>query len=71
MQFDRNPFMCLCEGEKGINDFKFGTFIGRFKSDSGTHGSESVTVIIIIIVIIMTEVITMTEVFIKRRILSV
>ena len=33
--FDRNPLMCSCEGGKGgVNDFKFGTFIGRFKSDS-------------------------------------
>ena len=32
---DRNPLMCSREGGKrGINDFKFGTFIVRFKSDS-------------------------------------
>ena len=26
--------MCPCQGEKDINDFKFGAFIGRFKSDN-------------------------------------
>ena len=36
MKFDINPFMCSCEGGwgVGINDFKSGTFIGRFKSNS-------------------------------------
>ena len=35
VHFDRNPFKCSSEGgKKGINNFQFGTFIGRFKSDS-------------------------------------
>ena len=38
MKFDINPFMFSCEGGRGwgwgINDFKSGTFIGRFKSNS-------------------------------------
>ena len=32
--FNRNPFTCSCEGGGGgLNDFKFGAFIGRFLSD--------------------------------------
>ena len=35
MCFDRNPFTCSCKvGTQKINGFKFGTFIGRFPSDS-------------------------------------
>ena len=26
-------FMCSCEGEKGLIDFTFGIFIGRFSSE--------------------------------------
>ena len=34
VQFDRNRFMCSYEGgtKKSLKDFKFGTFIGRFKA---------------------------------------
>ena len=28
MHFDRSPFTCSCKGVKGLNDFKFSTFIG-------------------------------------------
>ena len=34
LHFDRNPVTCSCDGEKkDHNDFKLGTFIGRFQSD--------------------------------------
>ena len=36
MHFDRSPFTRSCQGEKGLNNFKFGTFIGRFPSDDVT-----------------------------------
>ena len=35
MHFDRNPFACSSKGgQKSLNSLKFGTFIGRFLSDS-------------------------------------
>ena len=35
MRFNRSPFTCSRNGgKKSLNDFKFGTFIGRFPSDS-------------------------------------
>ena len=37
LHFDTSPFMYSCEGEKGLNDFKFGTFIGCFKSDGAVN----------------------------------
>ena len=33
VHFDRNPLSCSCKGRKSLNDFKFGTFTGRFLSD--------------------------------------
>ena len=36
VHFCRTPFTCSSDGgggEEGLNDFKFGTFIGRFLSD--------------------------------------
>ena len=38
--FDRNLFTCSCEEREGINDFKFGTFIGHFPSDGSKHGKQ-------------------------------
>ena len=32
--FDRCHFTCSCKREKSLNDFKFGTSIGHFPSDS-------------------------------------
>ena len=41
MHFDRNPFTCSREGgKKSLNDFKFGTFIGRFPSDGAASMAE-------------------------------
>ena len=40
MHVDRNPFICSCKGVKGLNDFKFSTFIGHFQSD----GAASIAV---------------------------
>ena len=34
VHFDRNPFLCSCEGGKGLNDFRSGAFTGHFQSDS-------------------------------------
>ena len=34
MHFDRNPFTCSRERGSDLNDFKFGTFIGRRPSDT-------------------------------------
>ena len=44
MYFHRNRFTCSCKGRgwggggggEGLNDLKFGTFIGRFPSDGAT-----------------------------------
>ena len=37
VHFDRSPFTCSCEGmEKILNNFKFGTFIGRFPNGDST-----------------------------------
>ena len=33
VHFDRNPLSCSCKGRKSLNDFKFGTFTGRFPND--------------------------------------
>ena len=32
---DRNYFTCWCQGGKGLNEFKFGTFTDGFQSDGG------------------------------------
>ena len=36
VQFGRSPFTCSCEERKNLNDFKFGTFVGRSLSDGAT-----------------------------------
>ena len=33
MHFDTRPVRCSCEREEKHNDFRFGSFIGRFPSD--------------------------------------
>ena len=40
VHFDRNPFLCSCEGGEGLNDFRSGAFTGHFQSD----GAESMAV---------------------------
>ena len=37
MHFGRSPFTGSCEWGKSLNNFKIGTFIGRFLSDGAAN----------------------------------
>ena len=38
VHLDRNPITCSCVGiKKGLNEIRFGTFVGRFANDGAAN----------------------------------